>query len=30
MYFIALGDPPFEPESSIDVDDNFNLWLKLQ
>jgi len=31
MYFISTGDPPFEPDSAIDVnEDNFCLWLILQ
>lgn len=30
MYFISVGDPPFEPDTPIEIDESFNLWLKLQ
>jgi len=29
MYFIITGEPPFKPDSVIDVED-INLWLKLE
>ena len=29
MYFISVGDPPFEPDTPIEIDESFNLWLKL-
>ena len=30
MYFISTGSPPFEPESSINIEEDFCLILKLQ
>jgi len=30
MFYISTGEPPFEPDSPIGIDDDFNLWLKLQ
>jgi len=30
MYFISTGNPPFEPETPIEISDDFCLWLKLQ
>lgn len=29
MYFISTGVAPFAPEQPIEIDEDFNLWLKL-
>ena len=30
MYYLCTGKPPFDPESAIEINDDFNIYLKLQ